>query len=161
MATLIAGAKLITLPKKDGGIRPIAIGELTRRLAGKILVARYQASAAEALSPWQWGVACPAGAESIIHRIQQWAANPPEGTIMAQVDLKNAYGCVSRPSMLAEIRKVCPQLLPYSCACYGASAAIVEASNTCLMSRGVHQGGPLSPLFYSLAIHPVLDALPS
>jgi hypothetical protein len=33
----IAGAFLIGLSKKDGGIRPIAIGDVFRRLTGKCL----------------------------------------------------------------------------------------------------------------------------
>ena len=35
---LFCGARLIALPKKTAGIRPIAIGETLRRLAAKCLV---------------------------------------------------------------------------------------------------------------------------
>ena len=53
VAALVSGAKLVCLPKKDGGLRPIAIGELFRRIAGKVLVNRYQAKAAASLLPIQ------------------------------------------------------------------------------------------------------------
>ena len=35
MAKLVAGAKLHALVKKGGGVRPIAVGEVLRRLVGK------------------------------------------------------------------------------------------------------------------------------
>jgi hypothetical protein len=41
VATALAGARLIALGKQNGGVRPIAIGELFRRLAGKLFIARY------------------------------------------------------------------------------------------------------------------------
>ena len=37
IADCLAGATLIALEKKDGGIRPIAAGETVRRLVGKCL----------------------------------------------------------------------------------------------------------------------------
>ena len=38
----LAGARLIALGKRGGGVRPIAVGETLRRLAGKLLIGRYQ-----------------------------------------------------------------------------------------------------------------------
>ena len=50
---LLASARLIPLGKKDGGVRPIAVGETIRRLAGKMLVARYQSNLAQQFHPFQ------------------------------------------------------------------------------------------------------------
>ena len=38
-ATALAGARLVPIGKRDGGVRPIAVGEVFRRLAGKALLA--------------------------------------------------------------------------------------------------------------------------
>ena len=41
--SFLAGARLVPIGKKGDGVRPIAVGEVFRRLAGKLLVQRYQA----------------------------------------------------------------------------------------------------------------------
>ena len=38
----LASARLIPLGKKGGGVRPIAVGDTVRRLAGKLLLGRYR-----------------------------------------------------------------------------------------------------------------------
>ena len=57
----VAGAALIALTKKCGGTRPIAVGEILRRLVGKILLARAMPRIRQALGPRQFG---PRGAVS-------------------------------------------------------------------------------------------------
>ncbi|KAA8490257.1 hypothetical protein FVE85_7685 [Porphyridium purpureum] len=56
-------ARLIPLKKKDGGVRPIAVGELLRRVLGKLVLAHLGSDAAESLRPDQYGVGRPAGLE--------------------------------------------------------------------------------------------------
>ena len=153
VSLLMAGAKLVLLPKKDGGLRPIAVGELVRRIAGKILVTRYQASIALNLQPLQAGVACAGGMERIIHAIQVWATDSASEEALIQVDLKNAFGCLDRVHMLNSIREICPVFLPYALACYSGSSLVQGGDLSAAVSSGVHQGDPLSPLFFSVSIH--------
>ena len=157
VSLLIAGAKLVLLPKKDGGLRPIAVGELVRRIAGKVLVARYQPSVANKLQPIQAGVACPGGMERIIHSIQLWAEGGPSSEALLQVDLKNAFGCLDRVSMLHSIRSHCPVFLPYALACYSGASSVHGWVLSAEVFSGVHQGDPLSPLFFSVAVHQAIS----
>ena len=60
----LCGALLMALPKKDGGLRPIAVGEVLRRLAAKTLCAAFQEQARNYLCPLQIGVAQPLGTEA-------------------------------------------------------------------------------------------------
>ena len=53
----LCGALLMALPKKDGGLRPIAVGEVLRRLAAKTIRAAFQEQARNYLCPLQIGVA--------------------------------------------------------------------------------------------------------
>ena len=53
VAPYLAGARLHAALKKDGGLRPIAVGNLLRRLVGKCCIARLQDRAAGILSPHQ------------------------------------------------------------------------------------------------------------
>ena len=143
----MSGAKLVLLPKADGGIRPIAVGELIRRIAGKVLVKRYQPAISRTLAPTQLGVAAPRGVETVIHNVQRWILGQKKGEILAQIDLKNAYGCVDRQVFLAAIEEKVPSLLPYAMACYGAASTVCNSQLQASTQQGVHQGDPLSPLF--------------
>jgi len=56
-----AGARLIPLLKKDGGIRPVAVGCCLRRLASKVAASQVAEKAANLLMPHQVGVAVRGG----------------------------------------------------------------------------------------------------
>ena len=47
LAPFLGGASLFALEKKGGGVRPIAVGEILRRLVGKVLCKIAQDSAKE------------------------------------------------------------------------------------------------------------------
>ena len=68
----LCGALLMALPKKDGNYRPIAVGEVLRRLAAKTLCAAYQEQARSYLWPLQIGVAQPLGTEVGLQVARQW-----------------------------------------------------------------------------------------
>ena len=52
---LFYGARLIALNKKDGGVRPIAVGNTLRRLAAKAGLSSEAVFLGEELSPVQLG----------------------------------------------------------------------------------------------------------
>ena len=65
-------ANLVALKKKDGGLRPIAVGSIYRRLAGK-LVSKHMTSALSAqLRPVQLGVGTPLGCEAAVHAVREF-----------------------------------------------------------------------------------------
>ena len=68
----LCGATLTALPKKDGSSRPVAVGEVLRRLTAKTLCACFQQQAREYLWPLQLGVAQPLGTEVGLQASRQW-----------------------------------------------------------------------------------------
>ena len=78
-APVLAGASLVAVPKPKGGIRPIAIGEVLRRLTGKCLMAAVRDEARACLWPAQLGVGVPAGAEIAVHTVRAWLARQEAG----------------------------------------------------------------------------------
>ena len=78
MAPYLAGAKLAALDKTKRGVfdvRPIAAGQIVRRIAAKCLCAIVKGKAAaffrgDQPNSGQFGVACPGGAERVIHRVR-------------------------------------------------------------------------------------------
>src|SRR6185437_1243283 len=70
----LAGAKLTALAKGDSDIRPIAAGNVFRRITAKCVCKLNQVRFRAALGKQQAGVACRAGAESIIHLHARWSS---------------------------------------------------------------------------------------
>eukprot|EP00435_Cladocopium_sp_Y103_P013268 s4238_g3.t1 len=72
IAPVLAGAGLAALPKPCGGVRPIAVGELLRRLVGKCLMTLVRDEARQYFWPSQVGVGVKGGAEKAGHTVRAW-----------------------------------------------------------------------------------------
>ena len=55
--------------KKSGGLLPIAVGEVLRRLTSKCISRVVNETARIALSPFQVGIGVPVGCEAIVHAV--------------------------------------------------------------------------------------------
>ena len=86
-------------PGSSPDIRPIAVGETLRRLVGKCLCQITKGKASDYFSPHQFGVACPSGAEKIVHSLrssieEHWNEQDFVLVVM-KIDLRNAFNSVS------------------------------------------------------------------
>lgn len=116
---LMYGASLCALQKKDGGIRPIAIGTTLRRLTSKIACFSVKSDMINYLRPRQIGFGVKFGCEAAVHAIRSFVRNPKNGLkLIIKVDVKNAFNSVERDIMLAEIKDKIPQLYHYFSQCY-------------------------------------------
>ena len=71
VSVYLAGANLTALNKSSpGDIRPNAVGESLRTLTAKCLCVEMKTKAADFFNPFQYGVACPFGAEKIAHSVR-------------------------------------------------------------------------------------------
>lgn len=157
----LCGASLMALPKKNGTCRPIAVGEVLRRLAAKTLCAAYQEQARDYLWPLQIGVAHPLGIEVGLQVARQWCyrhRNSPD-KVFLKLDFANAFNTVDRELFLKEVRSRMPGLAPWVDFCYTRPSKLVFGSHTIASESGVQQGDPLGPLLFALALQPVLKEL--
>jgi hypothetical protein len=100
---LLGACRLIPLLKPTGGIRPIAIGEILRRICGRILLARHASSARLSLEPIQIGVGTKNGGIAAFHATATfWAAHP--GKVLLNIDLANAFNRMSRVAIYERMR---------------------------------------------------------
>ena len=67
----LCGATLLACWKKNGGLWPIAVGEVLRRLISKCLATASRRTANNYLAPLQLGVSVKGGCEAIIHSVTQ------------------------------------------------------------------------------------------
>ena len=150
----VSGGSLVALPKKDGGLRPIAVGETWRRLVGKVLVASCTEDISMYLQPLQVGVGTRNGCESVIHVVRQWCGRhqADEDRVLALMDLSNAFNSVDRSAFREAVRRIAPSLAPWVDFCYGNSGTLLLGAEMIDSERGIQQGDPLGPLLFSLAI---------
>ncbi|MEM7375696.1 MAG: reverse transcriptase domain-containing protein, partial [Bacteroidota bacterium] len=157
LMSFICAATLIPLRKKDPGVRPIAIGDVFRRLVSKCLCFHFRSDMREFLAPHQLGVAYPRGVESVVHSARHLIAEHGHSStkVMLKVDFRNAFNMVSREVFLEETRTHFPGLSAWVHACYGSPTPLYCGTSGILSSSGVQQGDPLGPFLFTL----VLDRL--
>ena len=102
MMAAMASAPLYALAKKDGGVRPIAVGETLRRLVSKCCCHASKSSAAAFLSPLQVGVGVPGGCEAVLHAVATVIdrSGHDSDMVMLKIDFTNAFNCINRAAFL-------------------------------------------------------------
>ena len=112
----------MALPKKDGGLRPVAVGETARRLVAKCLCSQVSDAARDRLAPQQVGVALPGGCEAAVHVSRQWFARHAGSRqkMFVKLDLSNAFNTLDRQALLHAVHEELPALAPWASWCYRA-----------------------------------------
>ena len=169
-----AGAKLFALSKGEGKVRPIACGEVLRRMAATLAAKALRPEAAEILAagpqgdgpcPAQLGVGVPGG-DGVAALALTVALELNPDWVVCTVDWANAFGSVSRNKVLDEVADKLPQLYAFVLACYGSDPCMTFGVQeeggfhlrTILSKEGVQQGDPIGPLLCALVMHLVLRA---
>jgi hypothetical protein len=99
MRQIWTGSKGLALPKDNGGIRPIAIGEIMYRAATHILLNRISSAIAEAVGTHQYGLNVACGTEAVPHIVQAALMSPTPIAVL-HLDTANAFNTRQRSSIL-------------------------------------------------------------
>ena len=76
---LLSSSRLIALPKANGDVRPIAIGETWRRVTARAICFQKRKEFADYFTPLQHGVSVEGGAELLVQQVQLLMENMKTG----------------------------------------------------------------------------------
>ncbi len=156
LAAWFASAPLTPLRKRDGGVRPIAVGETLRRLVGKLLMTRVRDRAAAIVLPSQKGVDVRCGADAIVYAARHHARvlGHDRHAGLLQLELSNAFHLIWR-------RRCCAPSAHISTSSSRASDLSTPGEEDphpwvgdmrMRSAQGVQQDDLMGPLFFSLAL---------
>jgi hypothetical protein len=154
----IAAAPVIPLKKKDGGIRPIAIGEIWRRITSKVAVRAVKLKTKKYFAPYQVGVGIPNGCDAIVHAVNRVVEENKhdEDIVLMKVDFKNAFNLIDRKTFIRQVRSICPEILPWVAKIYSQKSIMYVGDSSFACSQDVQQGDPLGSFLFSLALQPLI-----
>ena len=141
LAPFLAGATLTALPKKDNDLRPVAVGEVWRRLTAKCLCNLFKELARTFFFPLQIGIAQPLGTEVGIETARQWCDRNKDNpsAVFVKIDFKNAFNCVSRQAFLEQCRHHFPGMSSWAEWCYTHPSNLYFGGETISSENGVQQ----------------------
>ena len=154
-AVWIAGAPLYPLRKKDGGVRPVAVGEVLRRLVAKCFCAKLKGRSEKLfVKVGQVGVGVKGGSEAAVLAVREALQKGNGRKVVLKVDLENAFNSINREKVLEAVRDAFPELEAWYRFCYADPSMLLCEGEVLPFgsAQGVQQGDPLGPLLFALGL---------
>ena len=140
-------------------MRPIGIGEVTRRIAGKCISWVLCKDIQQAAGLLQAATGLQGGAEATIHSMKLISEQEStDGVIL--VDASNAFNSLNRKAALHNIRIVCPKISTVFINTYRLPVHMfIQGGREILSVEDTTQGDHLAMSFYALGTSILLDRL--
>ena len=138
---------MTALTKKEGGIRPIAVGCTLRRLVAKVAGFRVRDEMAALLAPRQLGYGVRGGAEAAVHAARLYLQGLQHRCVL-KLDVKNAFNTLRRDKMLHALQNFAPDLFPFVYSSYSLSSSLFWNEKPFSPLRGCSKAIHSAPSFF-------------
>ena len=157
--SIIYGANLSGLEKKDNCVRPVAVGSTFRRLALKVGAKPLSAEIGESLRPVQLGFSTRGGCEAAAHAARKYLSGVTQRKVLFKVDMANAFNSIRRDVFLAEAKRRSPGLYRMLWQAYSGSSILFYGGTNLVSATGIQQGDPFGPALFSMGIDSLVQRL--
>ena len=159
----VFGVNLFAMSKKTGGVRPIAVGKVFRRLASKCGGRAYSTARKDSYGARQLGYGTPRGAEAAVHATRMYIHDNIErsGKVILKIDFKNAFNSISRNKFLSLIHERYPGLYPYTHAAYDSASHLFIGDSALSSDEGGQQGDPEAPPIFCDTVNEITHKVES
>ena len=154
---LFLASRLIAIDKLPG-VRPIGVGEVVRRLVGKVVLTILNQDILETTGFSQLCAAQPGGCEAPVHAVRS-LFDVSSGEAVLLVDASNAFNSLNRETALHNCLISCPTLATVLINCYRFHSPLFVDSEVLLSSEGTTQGDPLAMAMYAIGVLPLIHHL--
>ena len=157
VAPLLA-SRLIALDKCPG-VRPIGIGDTSRRIMSKAILKVVKGEIQEATGSKQLCTGQVSGVEAAIHTARECFLKEDTEAILL-IDASNAFNSLNRNVALHNVQYTCPELSTVLHNTYREPSDLYIDGEAILSQEGTTQGDPLAMPMYALATIPLINQLP-
>ena len=150
-------------------LRPVGVGEAGTRMLVRIVVSKTRDEYIEACGVWNVCTGVRAGAEGIVHTLQQAVheaeriGGGEEPEVMVKMDASDAFNNLSRSVALLHAGIKCPKSRCFVLNSYRGSPMMIARGTSgaliCHSEEGVIQGCPFSGLLYGVGSLPLLKKI--
>ena len=153
----LMASRLIPLNKKPG-LRPIGVGEVLRRIIGKIVMSTLKSDVVKSCANSQM-CGHKSGSEAAIHAMKMMYERDDSDAVLL-VDAENAFNSLNRKVLLHNIGIICPSIATFVRNCYTVPTRLFVIGGTEIRSNeGTTQGDPLGMAIYAIGTTPMLRIL--
>jgi len=161
----LLASNLIPCTKKNGGLRPIAIGEVWAKCAAHCAMALIEHEMPHFFPSIQFGVKHPGGSDAAAHLIRaihRQATKDDPSSVVLKTDFQNAFNTISRASVwrtLLNNSRTEPMLKAFYYQ-YSDPTTLLVWNGTTLFQElssdeGVRQGDPFAAFAFALTVQPL------
>ena len=155
----LTSSRLIALDKCPG-VRPIGIGEVSRRIIGKAILSIICVDIQDAVGINQLCVGQKYSCEAAIHALDEiFEMETTEGVLM--IDAANAFNNLNRQATLRNVQQICSTLANTLINTYRHDPELYIDGETIYSQEGTTQGDPLAMAMYAVGILPLILQLKS